>query len=178
MDESSAIALTQLGRLEMASRNYAKAAGYLRRSQAARPNNTEDATDYARALELSGDLPRARDALLASVKLNPDQFEARLALGRVYLGLNDAKAAEDQFVAAVLLQPGSPEAQIALARAQIRQKKFADAVELLEPIANSSSNDAEIFVVLASAYTALGRRQDAQRAELHAKELRKSKQPQ
>ncbi len=178
LDESSAIALTQLGRLEMASRNYAKAAGYLRRSQAARPNNTEDATDYARALELSGDLPRARDALLASVKLNPDQFEARLALGRVYLGLNDAKAAEDQFVAAVLLQPGSPEAQIALARAQIRQKKFADAVELLEPIANSSSNDAEIFVVLASAYTALGRRQDAQRAELHAKELQKSKQPQ
>ncbi len=178
LDESSAIALTQLGRLEMASRNYAKAAGYLRRSQAARPNNTEDATEYARALELSGDLPRARDALLASLKLNPNQFEARLALGRVYLGLNDAKSAEDQYVAAVLLQPGSPQAQIALARAQIRQKKFTDAVELLEPIANSSSDDAEMFVLLASAYTGLGRRQDAQRAELRAKELRKSKQPQ
>jgi tetratricopeptide (TPR) repeat protein len=178
LDEGSAIALRQLGRLELASGNYAKAAGYLRRAQHAPPNDPTDAFDYARALELSGDLRGAEDVLEASVKLNPHQFAVRLSLGRVYLRLNDSKAAEDQFESAILLQPGSSEAQIDLAKALNRQKKFADAVELLEPVAGSSSSAAEMFVVLAEAYTGLGRRQDAQRAESRARALQKSKRPQ
>ena len=178
LDESSAIALRQLGRLEMASGNYAKAAGYLRRARDVHPNDATDALEYGKALELSGDLPGARDALLASLKLNPDQFEARLALGRVYLGLNDSNAAEDQFEAAVLLQPGSSEAQINLAKALIHQKKFAEAVELLEVVAEPSSRDPEIFELLAQAYSSLGRWQEAQRARLRAKALQNSKRPQ
>jgi len=117
----------QLGRIEMASGNYGKAVGYLRRAHAANTNDAADALAYARALELSGEMGAARDVLLASLKLNPEQFEARLALGRVYLGLKDLKAAEDQFEAAVLLQPGSSEAQIELAKTLIRRKKFSDA---------------------------------------------------
>jgi choline-sulfatase len=178
LDENSVVALTHLGRMAMASGNYAKAAGYLRRVRDAHPNDATDAFEYARALELCGDLPSARDALLESLKLNSNQFEARLALGRVYLGLNDANAAEDQFEAAVLLQPGSTEAQIALAKALIRQKKFADAADLLELVAGASSRDPEIFELLAQAYFGVGRRQDAQRAQLRAKALRKSKRPQ
>jgi choline-sulfatase len=177
LDQSSAIALRQLIRLEMASGNYAKAAGYFRRSQDARPNDAADASEYGRALETSGDLPGARDVLQASLKLNPNQFAARLALGRVYLSLNDSKAAEVQFEAAVLLQPGSSEAQIDLAKALIRQKKFADTLELLEPVAGFSSDDAEMFALLAEAYTGLGRRQDAQRAQSQAKALQKSQRP-
>jgi arylsulfatase A-like enzyme/Flp pilus assembly protein TadD len=178
LDESSAIALRQLGRLEMASGNYAKAAGYLRRARDVHPNDATDALEYGQALELSGDLPGARDALLASLKLNPDQFEARLALGRVYLGLDDSSAAEDQFEAAVLLQPGSSDAQINLAKALIHQKKFAEAVELLEVDAEPSSRDPEIFELLAQAYSSLGRRQEAQRAQLRARALQNSKRPQ
>jgi choline-sulfatase len=178
VDESSAIALSQLGRLEMASGNYAKAAGYLRRAREAHPNDVTDALEYGQALELSGDLPGARDALLASLKLNPEQFEARLALGRMYLGLNDSNAAEDQFEAAVLLQPGSAKAQINLAKALIHQKKFAEAVELLEVVAEPSSRDPEIFELLAQAYSSLGRRQEAQRAQLRAQALQNSKRPQ
>jgi choline-sulfatase len=178
LDESSSIALRQLGRLESASGNYAKAAGYLRRAQDARPNDATDAFEYGRALELSDDLPGARDVLQASLRLNPHQFAARLSLGRVYLRLNDSNAAEDQFEAALLLQPGSVEALIDLTKALICQKKFSDAVELLEPVADSSSSDSEMFELLAQAYTGLGRRHDAQRAELRARALQKSKRPQ
>jgi choline-sulfatase len=178
LDESSAIALRQLGQLEMASGNYGKAAGYFRRRQDARPNDATDASEYGRALEMSGDLPGARHVLQTSLKLNPNQFASRLSLGRVYLRLNDSKAAEVQFEAAVLLQPGSSEAQIDLAKALIRQKKFADAVELLEPVAGFSSDDAEMFAVLAEAYTGLDRRQDAQRAQSQARALQKSQRPQ
>jgi choline-sulfatase len=175
LDQSSAIALSQLGQLEMVSGNYVKAACYFRRRQGAHPNDAAYASDYARALEMSGDLPGARDVLQASLKLNPDQFAARLSLGRIYFSLNNSKAAEVQFEAAVLLQPGSAEAQIDLAKALIRQKKFADVVELLEPVADSSSSDAEMFEVLAEAYTGLGRRQDAQRAQLRTRALQESK---
>jgi arylsulfatase A-like enzyme/Tfp pilus assembly protein PilF len=175
LDDKSAIALLHLGRFEMDSGNYAKAAGYLRRVHDVRPDDVNAAFEYARALELGGDLLGARDALQASLKLNPHQFAARLMLGRVYLRLNDWKAAEDQFEAAVLLQPGSSEAQIDLAKALVRRKKFSDAVELLEPVAGSSTSDPEVFVLLAEAYAELGRREDAQRAELRAKALQKSK---
>ena len=178
LDESSAIALRQLGRLEMASGNYAKSAGYLRRVRVAHPNDATDALEYGRSLELSGNLPGARDALLASLKLNPQQFEARLALGRVYLGLNDSKAAQDQFEAAVLLKAGSSEAQISLAKTLIRQKKLTEAVELLEAVAEPSNRNPEIFELLAQAYTRLGRRQDAERAQSRAKALQNSKRPQ
>ena len=163
LDESSAIVLKCIRRII--------------RAQDARPNDATDALEYGRALELGGDLPGARDALQASLKLNPHQFAARLSLGRVYLGLNDSRAAEEQFVAAVLLQPESFEAQIDLAKALIHQRKFADAVELLEPVAGSSSSGAEMFEALAEAYTGLGRRQDAQRAQSQAKALQKSKRP-
>ena len=178
LDERSVLALSQLGRLEMSSENYAKAAGYLRRAHDARPDDAAAAFEYGRALELSGDFPGARDALQASLKLNPNQFAARLSLGRVYLSLNDLKEAEDQLEAAVLSQPGSAEAQIGLAKALVRQKKFADAVELLEPIAGSSNNDPEMLQLLSEAYAGLGRRQDAERAALRAKALQKSKRPQ
>ena len=178
LDESSTLVLTQLGRLEMASRNYTKAAGYLRLVWVARPNDATDALEYGWALELSGDLSGARDVLLASLKLNPDQFEAMLALGRVYLGLNDSNAAEDQFEAAVLLQPGNSEAQINLAKTLIYQKKFTETVQLLEAIAEPSSRNPEIFELLSQAYAGLGRRQDAQRAQLRAKALQNLKRPQ
>ena len=178
LDDGSAIALRQLGRIEMASRNYAKAAGYLRRAHAANPNDEADALAYARALELSGDVAGARDTLLASLKLNPEQFEARLALGRVYLGMKDLKAAEEQFEAAVLLQPGSSAAQVELAKTLLQRKKFTEAAELLEAAAEASNRNAEIFELLAQAYAGLGRRQEAQRAQSRAKELRESKQQQ
>jgi arylsulfatase A-like enzyme/Flp pilus assembly protein TadD len=178
LDDRSVLALSQLGRLEMSSGNYAKAAGYLRRAHAARPDDAAAAFEYGRALELSGDLPGARDALHASLKLNPNQFAARLSLGRVYLSLNDLKEAEDQLEAAVLTQPGSVEAQIGLAKALIRQKKFADAVELLEPIAGASSSGPEMFQLLSDAYAGLGRRQEAERAASRATALQKSKRPQ
>src|SRR5713226_1835285 len=178
MDERSVLALSQLGRLEMSSGNYAKAAGYLRRAHDALPDDANAAFEYGRALELSGDLPKALDALQASLKLNPNQFAARLSLGRVYLSLNELKEAEDQLEAAVLLQPGSAEAQIGLAKALIRQKKFAEALELLEPLAGASSSGPEMFQLLSDAYAGLGRRQEAERAASRAKALQKSKRPQ
>jgi len=57
----------------------------------------------------------------------------------------------------------------------ISQKKFADVVELLEPVASSHGNNADVFAALAEAYRGLGRSKDAERAEVRVKALRNPK---
>jgi len=172
LDDRSASALSQLGRLELDAKDYAKAGEYLRRAHEARPDDANVALDYARALQLGGNLAGARDALKASLKLNPHQLAARLLLGQVYLHSNDAKAAEEQFEVALFLQPGSVEAQIGLAKALLAEKKFADAAGLLEESAKSSSENAEVFELLAKAYSGLGKPASAQQAANRARTLR------
>src|SRR5712692_3220558 len=177
LDSRSTNALSQLGRLEMQSGNYTKSADYLRRAREMRPDDAVVVFDYARALELGGDLPGARNALQASLKVNPDQLAARLLLGQIHLKSKDAKAAEEEFEAALLLQPGSAEAQTGLAKALLGEKKFADAVGLLEESRKSGSNNADIFELLAQAYKGLGKPLQAQQAEDQAKRIRAAKAP-
>jgi predicted Zn-dependent protease len=172
LDNASEVALVELGRVEMESKNYARAADYLREAQKARPDDATVALDYGRALELNGDLAGARNALQTSIKVNPQLFDARLLLGQVDLKLNNPKASEDEFEAALLLQPASTEAQIGLASGLLSEKKFADAAELLEESVKSSPRSAELFELLAQAYGALGKHVQAQRAEAQAKKLR------
>jgi len=98
-----------------------------------------------------------------------------LLLGQVYLGLKDSKAAEDQFEAALLLEPKSVEAQIGVAKAHIGEGAFADAIKQLEPLAKSQPGNAEVFELLGQAYSGVGNKQEAQRAQDRANLLRKKK---
>jgi predicted Zn-dependent protease len=177
LDNRSEIALSQLGRLEMESGNYATAAHYLRRACEVRPDDATLAFEYGRALDLSGDLPGARSSLLTSLKLNPRQLAARLLLGQLYFKSNNPKAAEDEFESALLLQPASEEAQIGLGRTLLRQKKFGAAVELLEESARSSANNADLFELLAQAYMGLGKPGPARRAKEQARKIRTTLKP-
>jgi choline-sulfatase len=176
LDEESAIALTQLGRLEISSGNYHKALDYLRRAHELRPEDALAILDYGRAMELNNDLGGARDILQASIRLNPRQFSARLLLGQIYFRSGDANAAVDQLEEAALLQPESVEARTSLSAVLISQKKFADVVDLLEPLTKSSGKNPDVFESLAQAYAGLGRLEDAKRAESRVKVLHGLKQ--
>jgi predicted Zn-dependent protease len=72
-----------------------------------------------------------RDMLETSRKSHPDQFSARLRLGRIYLGSIDAQSAVVQFEAAQLTRPESVEATVDLAKALIALENFTDAVKIL-----------------------------------------------
>ena len=96
-------------------------------------------------------------------------------LGKLYFRSGNADAALDQLEDAALLQPENVEAKTTLSQVLISQKKFADVVELLEPIASSSSNNADVFESLAQAYSGLGRLNEARRAEARVKALKKPK---
>jgi predicted Zn-dependent protease len=119
---------------------------------------------------MSGDLPHARDALDAALKMNPDNFSGRLRLGNLCLRTNDPKAAEDQFEAALLVQPNNAEAQLGLAKAMIAQDQFADAAHVLESIKPADNPD--VFDLLSQAYSRMGKTQQAQHARQQAEALR------
>jgi arylsulfatase A-like enzyme/cytochrome c-type biogenesis protein CcmH/NrfG len=174
-DEKSVVALSLLGRIEIDSGNYKKALEYLHRAHELRPDDATLCLDYARAQESNGDLSGASDTLQASLKRNANQFPARLLLGKLYFRSGNATAALDQLEDAALLRPENVDAKTALSQVLLSQKKFADVVELLEPVAHSSSNNADVFESLAQAYRGLGRLKEAQQAEDRVKVLTKPK---
>jgi len=175
LDPKSPTALLQLGELELKAADYSNAAQHLKAALEVRPDDATAAFYEGQALEKIHDLLGARDALEASLKLMPGQFEARLLLGQVYLGLKNPQAAEDQFEAALLIQSKSVAAQIGVAKAQVAEGNFKGAVQQLEPLTKSQGKNAEVFELLAQAYTGLGRTVEALQAEAKAKLLRTGK---
>ena len=172
-DAKSSTALRQIGELELNAAKYAKAADYLTRARQLWPDDATVSLNQGKALQKTGDLAGARDALEASLKQLPAQLPARLLLGDVYLALSDAKAAEDQFEASLLLQPNSLEGQIGIAKAQIQEGKFSDALQQLQPLSKSQPSNADVFDLMAQCYRGLGKSEEATHAASRAKLLQK-----
>ncbi len=179
MDPDSAVANVQLGRLELEQGEYASAAKHLARARQLRAqNSTADSAAawyHGQALEKLGDLEGARAALEETLRLSPGQYDARLLLGRVFVGLKNARAAEDQFEAAVFLKPKRPEARLELARLYLEEKRAADALEHLQKASAAEPNNAGVFELLAQAYRALGKPLEARRAAARAAALQQKK---
>jgi arylsulfatase A-like enzyme/Flp pilus assembly protein TadD len=176
LDPTSPTALRQLGELELAAGDFAKAAVHLKRACELRPDDSTAAFELGEALEKTGNWPGARDALESSLKLAPSQMSARLLLGHVYLQLKDAKNAADQFEAALLVDSNNSDARLGLAEAQVQQSHFAGALPDLEAFTKADPRNAAALRLLARAYRGLAREQDAKRTEEQAAALEKSNQ--
>jgi choline-sulfatase len=174
LDAKSPTALRQLGELELNSGDYGKAAEHLKAARVVRPEDAMAAFYEGQAREKAGDLAGAREALETSLKLTPGQLQARILLGKVYLGLKDTKAAADQFEAATLVDANNVDAHLGLAQAQIADGNAAAAVEELNALSPSQDSNPELWELRARAYTILGKEDAARQAEKHAQALRRS----
>lgn len=174
LDPKSPNALRELGELELAAADFARAAAHLKQACQLRSDDSTAAFELGEALEGSGDLPGARDALESSLKLAPSQISARLLLGHLYLQLKDAKNAEDQFEAALLVESNNREARLGLAEAQLEESNFADAVTGLEELTKAEPQNAAALRLLAKAYRGLGKEQEAKRTEERVQVLQKN----
>lgn len=173
LDPSSPNAFLQLGEIELAAGDYAKAATHLKQASQLRSDDPNAAYEEGEAMEKSGNFGAARDALEASLKLAPGQMPARLLLGHVYLQLKDAKNAADQFEAALLVDSENRDGRLGLAEAQIQQSDFAGALADLEALTKSDPRNATALRLLARAYRGLDREPDAKRVEAQAAALDK-----
>jgi choline-sulfatase len=173
LDPTSPTTLRQLGELELAAGDFAKAAIHLKRAIEIRSDDSTAAFEAGEAMEKAGDWAGARDALEVSLKLVPSQMPARLMLGQVYLQLKDAKNAQDQFEAALLVDSNNTEGRLGLAEAQIQQSNFAGALPDLEELAKSDPQNAAALRLLAKVYRGLGKEQAAKGAEAKAAAVEK-----
>jgi predicted Zn-dependent protease len=174
LDPRSPTALLQLGELEFQEGDFSKAAEHLGRARAVRPDDATAAWYQGQALQKLGDLPGARDALETSLKLTPSQPAARVLLGNVYLALKQPQAADDQFEAALLVDSQNVGAQLGLAKVALAENHPDDALKQLEPLSQSQSQNPQVFEVLSEAYSAAGKKDEAQAAAKRAGELREN----
>ena len=177
LDPQSAAALGQLGQLELQMKDYSKAAHHLSLARQLHSADSTVAFDEGRAKEGNGDLAGAKEALDASLALNPARLDARLLVGKVDLKLKDLKGAEDEFEAALLLQPGNMEAQLGKAKVQLASGRFHEAAKQLEAMEVSQPSNAEVFDLLGQSYAALGEKEKAEQAKKRAKTIRNDSRP-
>ena len=177
LDPQSVAGFGQLGQLELQMKDYPKAADHLSLARQLRPGDSTFAFDEGRAKEANGDLAGAKEALEASLTLNPAHLDARLLLGQVDLRLNDLKAAADEFEAALLLKPESSDALLGKAKVQLASGKFSEATKQLEAIEISQPGNAEILDLLVQSYTALGEKEKAEQVEKRATTMRNNSRP-
>ena len=176
VDPKSAVALIQLGELELEQGNYKRAADLLAQSRQIRPEDGTTAVDEARARYASGDLGEARATLEASQGITTGQFDARYLLGKIYAELKDWDKAQDQLEAAILLNPDKPEARVELARVLLAQNHPTEALQQLKQAAHLSPDSPEVFGLMAQAYLQEGEKAEAQQAAGRAKMLKSKRQ--
>lgn len=170
LDPGSATALSQLGEIELAAKNYRRGAELLERSLKLRPE-AGTALDAGRAEFNAGDLPAALDALETSLKLSAGQYDAHNLLGRVYVGLKEFDKARDQLEAAVFLDGSRPEARVELARVLLSQKKPQQAIPQLQSAVKSGAG-IEAYELMANAYSEMGMTAEAASAAARARAMR------
>jgi arylsulfatase A-like enzyme/Tfp pilus assembly protein PilF len=172
LDPDSSAALRQLGELEFKAGEYRRAADHFSRVRKAHPDDAYAALYQGKALDQLGDEQGARSALEAAVTSSDRQLDARVLLAHVDLKLGERSAAEDQFDAVLLLDPANHDALLGLAQEKLKEKRFAEVVDLLGPQVKDAS--ADLLQLLMQAYVSLGRAADAEKVRA---QLRTAQRP-
>jgi tetratricopeptide (TPR) repeat protein len=125
-----------------------------------RPNLVEAKVNLAAALVHVGEYDTAiamyREALPALSFKNP----VLLNLGLAYYKKGDFENASEQFETVHKAQPGDVRVAVLLADSELHLNKSTEALELLEPLAASNSQNLDFDFVLGSALIKSGRRRD------------------
>ncbi|MCE7870614.1 tetratricopeptide repeat protein [bacterium CPR1] len=96
------------------------------------PSHPEYRIGLSMALAGAGKFDRAAASLTELIRLQPHNSDAHYHMGRVQLSLGNQKAAEDSLIRAADLDPRNPRAWLALGHLRLSQKRYPEAVQLLE----------------------------------------------
>jgi Flp pilus assembly protein TadD len=114
------------------------------------------------ARERSGQLPAAVEQYGIAEKLDPNDRETHLALGRMLLEKgNSAAAAEAEFREALKLKADDAEAHLGLAQSLADQNKSAEAAAELANYLSEKPNDPQAHLLQASLLADLGKNDEA-----------------
>ncbi len=117
------------------------------------------------------DADRGIDEIKQAVTLNPNHVPALVSLSTIYLKREDTKAAVDYGERAVKAGPGDFSTHLVLGRALLASEEPARAAAELEQTLKLNPNAPEAHFSLATAYSRLGRKEDAAREQAAFKRL-------
>lgn len=109
------------------------------------------------------DIERALNDLQTITSEHPEFAPAHCKLGDFLLSNGDTKMARMSFQRAADLSPAAPEPLVGLAEVHLRERRYAEAVELLNKAQTLDPNYRRIHHFLGQAYRGLGRAEDATR---------------
>ena len=109
----------------------AEAAQIYRQMLQQNPQSAQTAFNLGLALEATGDVKGAEEALRNAMNLDPGQAAIQAELGRLYLAQGDLPAAQKWLASALTLQPGLAEARGNLAMVYARERDLITAEKLL-----------------------------------------------
>lgn len=174
VDPNSAIALGQLGELELKLNDYPAAKSHLLR---ARQLNGRDVTvllNLGRAMQKTGDLAGAREAVQAALSLSPGQSAAREMLGDILMQMHEPRQAAEQYEAVVFLTPANTSTRLAFARALLDSGEFERAAGQAREVTRADSRSRAAYLILQQCYEKMGKSALASQAAQQAAELARS----
>lgn len=127
-----------------------------------------DAETYMQA----GDVRSALIQLRNAVKDDPDNAEARLALGTAYLEAGDPRAAEAEFDKAERLGIAPDRISVPMAEALLRQGRYDEVLSTVEPGDREPDLEARVLTARGFALTGLKRFDEAEEALIAALEVK------
>jgi tetratricopeptide (TPR) repeat protein len=135
---------------------------YLRRS----PNQTPGLFLVGRTYARMADGPHSEEWLKRALDAAPDNAEVWLTLGRVYFEMYRSSRTEDAlrcFEKAYQLEPGRWETNLWLGRGRAGQKRYVEAIPLLQAAIRLSPQPGSLFYDLAQAELQAGRREEGEK---------------
>lgn len=99
----------------------------------------------ARAAADAGDMQRGADLYSDVIDVEPDNVDAHVGRGRLYLDLGDYTRAMSDFMVAEDLAPDSPEPQIAIGDLYFARKDYRKAIEYFDAALEMSPDHAMAF---------------------------------
>lgn len=162
------VVLRKVGRLREAVESFERA---IERD----PNYAAAWFERGATFERGGALADAAEDFRRTLALEPNNAAAHASLGASLARRGDRAAAVQHAEQALRLEPGNVTAHNALALVAIEEKRFVDAIGLLEPIVGDGTDNRDMLVstrtLLGDAYEGAERYDDAYRAYSAAQDL-------
>ena len=163
LDATVAPAYTQLGEIWSSLGDLRNAIPALQKAVALRPDSVSAHYELGMALFQAGDLQAAAPQFEAAVANNPGSATMHFSLASVYVRINRMDDARRELQTSLKIKPNDFEANKMLGQVFLVEKNPTQALQYLQKAEKLQPNAGDVHVLLADAYTQLGRKAEANR---------------